>query len=691
MINIHYMHFGKMQHKTIDLRTLQSLMQGNSLRRRTDSFRLKAETCLVTGRHGAIDGRESLPVACFSRNGEQPTGLVLLSLPVGSDQALADRLRVRAQAMPQTVMTFTGLSGRTLKVVTATTPPQGVWPEDSETVKRLMNAAFQRAAAFYGQALGSLPESRREEEEMACRIGCAPDAWLNDTPQPVPISLTEESGLRVTRPDRQEQPHELFSNYTDQEMQLMKFNFVFEKLSYTPSQPLPDYLLALAEGCRKSGVEEELAVRCLLGLSDFADKELLVRSTFMTAYNRHPLGMDCPINVHTLHQYRLNDFLDRCYRFRRNKVSGAVVYREVNKYVLAWRPLDTQAINSITRRAILSGINIWDKDVKRLINSNDIEEWDPISDYLYSLPVWDGRDRLQQLADRVRTRDGLWATRLKTWMRSMVSQWMGHNSMYGASMVLMLTGAQGTGKSTFIRLLLPPELSAYYLDRLDFSTRKEAERALTHFALINIDEFDQTSKTQTAFLKHLLQKSNVTQRKMYEDSYAQCRRYASFAATTNCPQPLTDPTGSRRYLVEEVTEPIRVDTTGDNTIDYRQLYAQVVAEIRQGMPCYFDAESERAIQQQNRQYTQTDPLIDAFSAMFEKPVSDDAAGTVSYSALDILGVLRKRFRAVRANRSEAVRLGTYLSAHHFKKVRTHRHYEYVLAEITDTDKQQADC
>ena len=59
----------------------------------------------------------------------------------------------------------------------------------------------------------------------------------------------------------------------------------------------------------------------------------------------------------------------------------------------------------------------------------------------------------------------------------------------------------GYGKSTFIRMLMPPELMAYYLDRLDFTTKKDAEKALTRFGLINIDEFDQISKSQTAYLE----------------------------------------------------------------------------------------------------------------------------------------------------------------------------------------------
>ena len=51
---------------------------------------------------------------------------------------------------------------------------------------------------------------------------------------------------------------------------------------------------------------------------------------------------------------------------------------------------------------------------------------------------------------------------------------------------------------------------------------------------------------------------------------------ASFIATTNDRQPLTDPTGSRRYICCDIDGIIDTDTP----IDHRQLYAQAVAELQ---------------------------------------------------------------------------------------------------------------
>ncbi len=67
----------------------------------------------------------------------------------------------------------------------------------------------------------------------------------------------------------------------------------------------------------------------------------------------------------------------------------------------------------------------------------------------------------------------------------------------------------------------------------DFANRKETLRALSRFLLINIDEYDQISKAQTAFLKHLIQRTDVKECKLYSTTFEQQQRYAAFCATTN--------------------------------------------------------------------------------------------------------------------------------------------------------------
>ena len=98
-----------------------------------------------------------------------------------------------------------------------------------------------------------------------------------------------------------------------------------------------------------------------------------------------------------------------------------------------------------------------------------------------------------------------WQELFYRWFLSMVAHWRGMDRQHGNSTSPLLVGSQGFRKSTYCRILLPPELRFGYADSLDFSSKQEAERALGRFFLINLDEFDQITVNQQGFLKHLLQ------------------------------------------------------------------------------------------------------------------------------------------------------------------------------------------
>ena len=299
-------------------------------------------------------------------------------------------------------------------------------------------------------------------------------------------------------------------------------------------------------------------------------------------------------------------------------------------------------------------------------------------EWLDGLPAWDGRDRLGELADRVRTQTPGWRDNFKIWMRAMVSQWRaGRDAMYGAQMVLMLVGGQGTRKSTFMRMLLPRELTPFYIDRIDFANRKETLRALSRFLLINIDEYDQVSKAQTAFLKHLIQRTDVKERKLYSTTFEQNQRYAAFCATTNSLVPLKDESGSRRYMVVEVNGVIDTDTQGDKAIDYRQLYAQIVEEIEQGEEYAFTGEREQLIVAQNADYYETPNVVALFEDLFRIPQGGDQP--LLLSPTEILTYIKDAKKTNVVTQSNATLLGSYLHRKGFRKGKGEKRRCYFVA------------
>ncbi|MFS6555134.1 VapE domain-containing protein, partial [Parabacteroides distasonis] len=144
-------------------------------------------------------------------------------------------------------------------------------------------------------------------------------------------------------------------------------------------------------------------------------------------------------------------------------------------------------------RAKELGLKSWDKDIARFINSPRIESYDPVNDWLNHLPRWDGKDRIAAVAARVPCDNPHWGRLFRTWLLAMTAHWMGRAGLTGNALTPLLIGSQGCGKSSFCRILLPPELRDYYNDRINFKNENDLNLGLTSFALINIDEFDKTT------------------------------------------------------------------------------------------------------------------------------------------------------------------------------------------------------
>jgi hypothetical protein len=116
------------------------------------------------------------------------------------------------------------------------------------------------------------------------------------------------------------------------------------------------------------------------------------------------------------------------------------------------------------------GCMVWNNDVDRILESDYMPQYHPFTSYLKSLPAWDGTDRVTPLAARV-SRDPLWTTVFHRWLRAMVAGWHGAeggtaSQTGGNAMIpLLVSEEQGLRKSTFCRMLLPPELRNYYSEK----------------------------------------------------------------------------------------------------------------------------------------------------------------------------------------------------------------------------------
>ena len=319
-------------------------------------------------------------------------------------------------------------------------------------------------------------------------------------------------------------------------------------------------------------------------------------------------------------------------------VLDEVEYRQRDSVHFYFKPLDKRTRNSIALCALKEGLQVWDRDIDRFLTSDFVPLYNPVEEYLCDLPRWDGTDRIRALARLVPCGNPHWEELFYRWFLGMVAHWRGMDRQHGNSTSPLLVGSQGFRKSTYCRILLPPELRFGYADSLDFSSKQEAERALGRFFLINLDEFDQITVNQQGFLKHLLQKPTANLRKPYGTSVRELRRYASFIGTSNQKDLLTDPTGSRRFICIEVTDPIDTNVT----IDYRQLYAQAMHLLYKNERYWLNDEDEAVLRQSNSEFEQISPLEHLFHCNFSSATNEKEGEWMT--AMDIFNYLQENTR-----------------------------------------------
>ncbi|MDY4889919.1 MAG: VapE family protein [Prevotella sp.] len=373
---------------------------------------------------------------------------------------------------------------------------------------------------------------------------------------------------------------------------------------------------------------------------------------------------------------RLVAFLDERFELRFNRVKRTTEYLDKLRPHLGWRAADLRFINGVAIDASQAGIKARPKDVSIYLNSSKIKISDPTEDLLYNLQKWDGHDHIGDMADRVKTSLPQWKKWFRMWFLGLVAQWMGYNSRFGNSIVPLLISPQGYRKSTFCRQLLPPQLRWGYLDNLKFTDQKQVMTAMTDQLLINLDEFNSISKkTQEGFLKNTIQLAEIAIKRPYARHIEQERRRASFIATSNMTDVLSDPSGSRRFFAVEVTEPIDTDTK----INYEQLYAQAVEAVRNGERRWFDQKDIDEVMAHNRKYAMLSSADMYFNDYFETADANDEDAK-RLTATEIYDYIRKRAGASAVN--ESVRaFGRYLSnLTEIIKVHTRRGTVYIVKE-----------
>lgn len=294
-------------------------------------------------------------------------------------------------------------------------------------------------------------------------------------------------------------------------------------------------------------------------------------------------------NDNTSRNTQIEEFLSARYEFRYNTVLNRAEYRP--RGTGDYTAIDRYRINTL-KRALDKEINVQTspENLYSIIESDFSPRINPVQAYFHSLPIMEEANKgvITALADCVSVANPeKWREYLTKWLVAVVANAMDDRQCRNHT-CLVLTGEQGKFKTTFLDLLCPPALSDYQYTGKIYPQEKDVLSLIGQNLIINIDDqLKALNKRDENELKNLITCPQVKYRMPYEKHIEERPHLASFVASVNGNDFLTDPTGSRRFLPFEV---LAIDIDRAKTIPMDAVYGEAKALLKDGFRYWFNDE-----------------------------------------------------------------------------------------------------
>lgn len=370
-------------------------------------------------------------------------------------------------------------------------------------------------------------------------------------------------------------------------------------------------------------------------------------------------------------------FLEARYKFRYNTVKNAVEFadRKGNE----WAEVDERTANRIEAELLYANFT----GIQRILHvylSNAVP-YDPIRAYLDALPTWDGQtDHIETLANFVKVEPGR-----RTWFNWMLKKHLVRAIACATGQLafnkhcFVLVSGQNDGKTSFLRYLCPPAWKEYYTEDIDFEN-KDGLITLARNVFINLDELHNLSRQDINKVKSFITKDSIKARLPFERRETKMKRNASFFASTNNSEFLTDETGNVRWLVFEI-QGINHDNGGPKgycQININLVWAQAYTLLKQGFQSQITREELDKSETHNKAHTKRsieyDLIVRHYELSTEKADFKMTADIVTY----LEGKTTQRLNAANIGRAMTMLRHERKSA----KRRGNTVYGYYLKEAT---------
>jgi len=317
---------------------------------------------------------------------------------------------------------------------------------------------------------------------------------------------------------------------------------------------------------------------------------------------------------------RIEEFLLRNYLFRFNTIKCRAEYtdmRDMNNYF----PVSRITINSFRRELDkVSGIITSGENLRSILESNFAPKVNPIREYFQKLPRvhFTNEGHIIRLASTVTVvNSDKWLEYLIKWLVAVVANALCEVGCQNHT-CLVLTGEQGRYKTTWLDHLCPTSLKSYlYTGKIDPQC-KDTQTYIAEYLFINIDDqLKALNKRDENELKNLITTPCVKYRRPYDIFIEEYSHLASFMASVNGNDFLTDPTGSRRFLPFEV---LKIDIEAALTINMDDVFSEVMFLYDSNCQYWFDEKEIAELYVENSRFNVQTTEYEFLLIYFEKPM-----------------------------------------------------------------------
>ena len=571
-----------------------------------DDARIKSftEAYRATGEKSVKESSPLFGVAAIFENGKAKqhiTRLTGLSL-VDIDHVAAGPLLQLIRDDPHTLLCYTTISGEGLRILFR------YELDESYALAQQMQfypKAFATGNAYYSRLLGVEPDGQCKNITRLSGLAHDPDVFYN--PDAIMFSKAD---IDMEWSRRIEQKRTTRRSYRAQDV-CAKVHAMLEQTEHFVEGNHHNYLVKLLFALARhhvSAAEARTYLDAHFGDYHGEDFDTLIRSCY-ASYDAHGGGDETTkveLIMDFLHSKNLRyDILSRKIQIQSPVPSHLSPVTSPLSPVPSWTELTDRGMNDLYIECCRTlGRNLNYQDFRHVLNSGVVPEVNPLREYIFGLPAWDGEDYIGAVANMVKTAEDnhpflqegaggrlLWERCFKKWFVAMVASWMTDEVVN--HQVLVLIGEQGIYKTTWLDALMPPELVQYRCRQSGAKALdKDEQLRATEFGLINMDEIDRMSEQELNALKSLITASDINVRAAYAQSKERRLRVASYVASGNKDRFLTDTTGNRRWLPFHVTE---IASPFAHPLPYAGMYAQAWELVQQGFNYWFNITDIRAL------------------------------------------------------------------------------------------------